>query len=125
MRDFSTFPINPCQNVVFDLIIRVAMITLNMRINISYKTFGNCTTIGRILIKIKIHWPKIFINVVLYFSEVDKLPFTNDAFFPSIMVKKSSVNLLINSLQNPNIQSPGSLSIVFKAFTRICSSFNS
>ena len=70
--DFPTCPINPCQHVVLYLIIRLAMITLNMIINISYKTFGYCTTIGRILIKINIHCPKFFINVVLYFSELEK-----------------------------------------------------
>ena len=37
--DFPTFLINPCQHVVFDRIIRVPMITLNMRINISFYFF--------------------------------------------------------------------------------------
>ena len=65
---FPTFPVNPCQHVAFDWLIRVAMITLNMSINIIFENFRYCIIIGRILIKINIHWLKNNLNVAFSFG---------------------------------------------------------
>ena len=87
-RHLPTFPINKCEHFIFDWRISVTMITLNISINICFKIFRYCTTIGRILIKINIYiYPQCFINAAFSFSWVNKDPFPNDAVLKSSVMK--------------------------------------
>ena len=95
-HEFQYFLINTCANSLFSLRISVAMITLNISINICFKTFRYCTYIGRITIKINIHRPNFFINVAFYFSSLKNYCFLMMQFLHQVLGRiKQSVSFQI------------------------------
>ena len=62
-----TLLVTTCKHVAVDSWIRESMIAPNMGIYISFKVFRYCTTIGKILVKLHIHWPKMFYQYSIFF----------------------------------------------------------
>ena len=98
--------VNPCHHDAFGSWIGEDMTSDNKSINIGLNVFINCTIIRRIVIKTNLHWPNIFFQCSILFSEVDLVLFCIDAVFLSVIVKRYSISFLIEffKIQICNLQ---------------------
>ena len=116
---------NPCAHFLFAWRISATMIILNIIINIFFKNFGYSNTIGRILIKININWPNFFYQWRILFYLSRQIPIYKWCNSYINYHEELIYQFSYEFLQAPNMQYPGFSSILFRALTITCGSFNS